>query len=84
MLETGQQMFWDWVTDLQEYPPHAWLNDPREPLFTFMWNGTEFGFYAMSLTYWIEICLVSIPFSDNPFLQLAGDDFSHATLFFRY
>ena len=61
MMDTAIQMFNDWVTDLKEYPPHAWLNDPREPLFTFtLWDGREFGFYAMSLTYWIEICFVRL------------------------
>lgn len=61
MMDTAVEMFKKWVTDLQEYPPHAWVNDPREPLFTFnSWDGREFGFYAMSLTYWIEICWVSV------------------------
>ena len=60
MLSTVVQMITDWIADLQAYPPHSWVNDPREPLFTYMWDGKEFGFYAMSLTYWVEICFVSI------------------------
>jgi hypothetical protein len=48
-----------WVDELIENPPHSWLNDPRDPLFTFDWYGNPFGFYAMSLTYWSEVLFVS-------------------------
>jgi hypothetical protein len=49
----------DWVAELIENPPHSWLNDPREPWFTFEWGRKSFGFYAMSLTYWSEVLFVS-------------------------
>jgi len=48
----------DFVAEMKENPPHSWLDDPREPLFTFNWDGKLFGFYAMSLTYWSEILMV--------------------------
>jgi len=44
--------------EAKDYPPHAWLDDPRLPLFTFTWDDREFGFYAMSITYWTEILVV--------------------------
>ena len=50
----------NWLEEARTYPPHSWLDDPREPLFTFMWDDQEFGFYAMSITYWAEILTVSI------------------------
>lgn len=49
----------EWYEETIAYPPHAWLDDPREPLFTFMWDDQEFGFYAMSITYWAEVLMVS-------------------------
>ena len=48
----------EWYEEARAYPPHAWLDDPREPLFTFMWDDQEFGFYAMSITYWTEVLMV--------------------------
>ena len=49
----------EWFEETKAYPPHVWLDDPRDPLFTFMWDDQEFGFYAMSFTYWAEVLTVS-------------------------
>lgn len=43
-----------WMADL----PHAWSSDYREPVFTFMWNGKELGFYFISVMYWAEMLAV--------------------------
>ena len=68
LLERATHKFQEWRDDVIAYPPHEWLDDPREPLFTFMWGDREFGFYAMSITYWSEVLLVSQMF--YPLLML--------------
>jgi hypothetical protein len=35
--------------------PHEWQDDLREPLFTFQYERTEYGFFFFSVLMWIEI-----------------------------
>lgn len=62
LLGSATEKFNVWLNETIAYPPHLWLDDPRDPLFTFMWGDREFGFYAMSVTFWSEILIVRLYF----------------------
>lgn len=40
--------------------PHEWLDDCRDPLFTFTWRNNAYGFFFMSIPTWIELLTIML------------------------